>query len=140
MTDKQKQEIAKLRSAKYSYTRISTMLDIPVNTVKTYCRRHGLGGTVVEENVSTDGDTLKCLCCGVVIPQTSGRKAKKFCSDRCRNKWWNAHLDQVNRKANYEYVCPTCRKPFTAYGNSNRKYCSHECYIEDRFGGGSIGQ
>lgn len=33
-------------------------------------------------------------------------------------------------------VCPVCKKPFTVYGNANRKYCSHECYIEDRFGGG----
>ena len=24
-----------------------------------------------------------------------------------------------------------------SYGNKNRKYCSHECYIADRFGGGT---
>lgn len=70
------------------------------------------------------------------VPQTAGRKEKKFCSDRCRMKWWNSHLDQVQRKANYDFVCPVCKKPFTVYGNANRKYCSHECYIEDRFGGG----
>lgn len=52
---------------------------------------------------------------------------KKFCSDRCRMKWWNSHLDQVQRKANYDFVCPVCKKPFTVYGNANRKYCSHEC-------------
>ena len=33
-------------------------------------------------------------------------------------------------------ICPVCKKTFTVYGNANRKYCSHECYIEDRFGGG----
>lgn len=136
MTDKQKMEIANLRAENYSYSRISTMLDIPLNTVKTYCRRHGLGGSVVEQQVQESGMVLKCLCCGVDVPQTDGRKAKKFCSDRCRNKWWNSHLDQVNRKANYEYVCPTCKRPFIAYGNSKRKYCSHACYIEHRFGGG----
>ena len=56
-------------------------------------------------------------------------------SEKCRNKWWNSNLDKVNRKANYEFICPHCKKPFSAYGNKNRKYCSHACYIEDRFGG-----
>ena len=76
-----------------------------------------------------------CGYCGAPITQTLGRKEKKFCSDRCRNLWWNAHLDLVDRRANYEFVCRTCGKPFTAYGNAHRKYCSRDCYIEDRFGG-----
>ena len=32
---------------------------------------------------------------------------------------------------------PNCGLPFTAYGNSKRKYCSHECYIAARFKGGA---
>lgn len=76
-----------------------------------------------------------CECCGKEVMQKPGRKLKRFCSDKCRNAWWNQHQDQVNKKANYEYVCPCCKKTFIAYGNANRKYCSHECYIEDRFGG-----
>lgn len=67
--------------------------------------------------------------------QVFGRKEKRFCSDKCRNKWWNTHLDKVNRRANYDFVCAYCKKPFISYGNKNRKYCSHECYIADRFGG-----
>ncbi len=35
-----------------------------------------------------------------------------------------------------EYRCPRCGSTFRAYRNRNRKYCSHECYIADRFGGG----
>lgn len=39
-------------------------------------------------------------------------------------------------KISYMYIhAPCCKKKFTAYGNSNRKYCSHECCINDRFGG-----
>lgn len=26
-----------------------------------------------------------------------------------------------------------CGKAFVAYGNKDRKYCSHDCYIRDRF-------
>ena len=37
-------------------------------------------------------------------------------------------------KANYEFVCPNCKKHFVCYGNKNRKYCCHDCYLEDRYG------
>ena len=50
------------------------------------------------------------------------------------NKINNINLDKVSRKAIYEFVCPACKKPFTAYGDKNRKYCCHECYVADRFG------
>ena len=136
MTDKQKKEIERLRGEQYSYNRISVMLGIPLNTIKTYCRRHDLGGNIVEKTSAITNGNAKCLMCGVAVAQNRGRKEKKFCSDICRNKWWNSHLNLVNRKANYKYSCPFCKKEFTVYGNSHRKYCSHECYIRDRFGGG----
>ena len=136
MNDIQRQQIAKLRGKGYGYGRIAQALNISVNTIKTYCRRHGLGG-VVANNTVVDEEVHCCLCCGKEIVQQVGRKEKKFCSDKCRNKWWNSNLDKVNRKANYEFICPNCKKPFSAYGNKNRKYCSHACYIEDRFGGGN---
>lgn len=134
MTDAQKIQISNLRAAGLGYKKIAEQMGVSENTVKTYCRRHGLGGAMVHQVERTDKSL--CQCCGVEVKQNPGRKVKKFCSDRCRNKWWNAHLDKVNRKAVYEYECPHCKKDFTAYGNANRKYCSHECYIADRFGGG----
>lgn len=136
MNDTQRLKITQLRGEGYSYGRIAQSLDLSENTIKTYCRRHGLGGVAVAA-VPSDETEHYCLCCGVVVAQHIGRKEKKFCSDKCRNKWWNANLDKVNRKADYNFVCAKCKKPFTAYGNRNRKYCCHECYIEDRFGGGS---
>lgn len=134
MTDAQKKQIENLRNVGYGYKRIAEQMELSENTVKTYCRRHDLGGIRAMR-----GSAKKnvCRCCGVPVEQQPGRKEKKFCSDSCRNKWWNSHLDKVERKANYEFICPCCKKPFTAYGNKNRKYCSHECYIADRFGGGT---
>ena len=134
MTSEVKERVTALRRAGVGYKKISQLTGISENTIKTYCKRNGLGGAAVPAPAA-DGGTA-CKCCGAPIMQTPGRKAKKFCSDRCRNRWWNAHLDLVNRKAIYEFVCPACGKPFTAYGNAHRKYCSHNCYIEDRFGGG----
>lgn len=136
MNDIQRQRIKEFRASGYSYGMISQTLGISENTIKTFCRRNGLGGVAMTPK-HTDDDRHFCLCCGVPVAQINGKKEKKFCSDHCRNKWWNSHLEKVNRKALYEYVCPCCKKPFTVYGNRNRKYCSHECYIRDRFGGGS---
>lgn len=134
MTDEQRTAIGRYRKAGYGYKKIGQLTGISENTVKTYCRRNGLGGLAASVQ-DTDGGSV-CKCCGAAVRQTPGRKEKKFCSNQCRMKWWNSHLDQVNRKAMYEFTCPTCGKEFSAYGNRNRKYCSHECYIEDRFGGG----
>lgn len=138
MTDNQKKSIAEMREEGYGYTKISHALGISVNTVKSFCRRKKMTGIAVAVFTVPimDGQHF-CLCCGKEVAQTPGRKEKKFCSDRCRNKWWNSHLDRVNRKANYEFICPQCKKKFTAYGNVKRKYCSHECYIAHRFGGGA---
>jgi endogenous inhibitor of DNA gyrase (YacG/DUF329 family) len=140
MTKEQKLQIAKLRTDGYGYSRIAQTLDISVNTVKSFCRRNQLTGKTtvdipkVQEQVA-EGKHF-CKYCGVSIEQNQGRKEKKFCSDKCRMKWWNNNLDKVKRKAVYEFTCPHCKKHFTVYGNSRRKYCSHECYVIDRFGGG----
>ena len=136
MTDAQRKNIEEYRRNGIGYKKIGKLVGVSENTVKTYCRRNGLGGIAV--HARTVGDCSVCKYCGSPITQTLGRKARKFCSDRCRNRWWNTHLDLVKRKANYEFVCPACRKTFTADGNAHRKYCSHECYIEDRFGGWSL--
>ena len=134
MTDKEKMQIAKFREQGFSYTQISKMMDLSINSIKTYCKRHGLGGTIGYEAIIDPG-VSRCETCGKEIAQSPGRKHKRFCSDKCRMTWWNNHTDQVKRKANYEYTCVYCNKKFIAYGNANRKYCSHSCYIEDRFGG-----
>lgn len=138
MTPEEKNRLYALRKAGRSYTEIADEMGISKNTVKTYCRRTGL--TPADEiraaaQVPKHTADKLCLYCGKPVVQTPGRKEKKFCSDICRNHWWNSHMDLVSRKAMYEYTCPTCGNTFSAYGNRKRKYCSHDCYIADRFGG-----
>ena len=116
MTDEQKQQIIALRRDGAGYGRIAARLQISINTVKSFCRRHSLAA-------STAGAV--CELCGKPIEQNPGRKRKRFCCDACQNKWWNAHLELVKRKAVYTYTCPACGKEFTVYGNSHRKFCSH---------------
>ena len=129
MTENEKHRINALRLNGYGYKKIAKELGLSVNTVKSYLAR-----VKVEEPTVEAKDI--CPNCGNKLIYIPGHKKKRFCSDKCRMSWWNSHLDQVQRKANYDFVCPVCKKPFTVYGNANRKYCSHECYIEDRFGGG----
>ena len=132
MTDKQKEQIKALRQRGMGYIRVAQALGISENTIKSFCRRNKLTGEVKQEKLAAHF----CFYCGATVTQTPHRKEKKFCSNTCRMKWWNAHFDKLNKKTMYPYICPHCGKGFEVYGNSHRKYCSHACYIADRFQGG----
>lgn len=131
MTNEQKLMIEAYCRKGVGYKQIAKELGLSPNSVKSYCRRNNLSNEALKQN---DGKS-SCEQCGKIIQQVKGRKRKRFCSDKCRNQWWNFHLDQVKRMAVYEYVCPVCGKPFSVYGNAKRKYCSHACYVIGRFGG-----
>ncbi len=133
MTDKQKSEIIRMRELGASFARIAEVTGVSRNTIKSFCRRQNVTTHTQTENVS---DELHGKQCGKPLHRVPGRKMPKFCSTACRTKWWNAHPEEVNRKAVYSFTCSYCKKPFTAYGNKSRKYCSHECYMAARFGKG----
>ncbi len=133
MNDIQKSQIADMRADGIGYVKIANALGLSENTVKSFCRRNNL----TDMNAIRIGEKPHfCPCCGKPVEQTEGRKEKKFCSDKCRMNWWNTHRDKVRRRNGRNIICPGCGKAFEVYGGSDRKYCSHECYIADRFGGG----
>ena len=121
MTGQKANSIIALQKQGYGYKRIAAETGIPLNTVKSFCRRHP-----AEEAESF------CLCCGSPLEHVPHKKKKKFCSDACRMKWWNSHQDQVQRKAFYTFTCKCCGKEFIAYGNSHRSYCSKACASSSR--------
>ena len=135
MTDLQKEKIATLRTQGYGYKKIGQLMGLSVNTVKTYCKRNDLGSAVTNRPYSAE---KLCKCCGTTLVQTPGRKRKVFCSDTCRTKWWNAHPELVKHRGNRQVICSHCGRPFSVTKNSARKYCSHGCYIADRFHGGEL--
>jgi len=132
MTTPQKDKIILLRGKGESYARIAAALNISENTVKSFCRRNNLG----KDSITTDDtqNPLICKQCGNELIQTLGRKQRLFCTFNCRMAWWKANPEHITRKAVYSFVCLFCKKEFTVYGNKNRKYCSHACYISTRFG------
>ena len=129
MTNEQRMIVSALRAQGMGYGAIARKVGISENTVKSFCRRNA-------QKEVTGADEHQCLCCGAPVAQNTGRKEKKFCSDKCRNKWWNAHLDKVDRRVIREVICANCGRTFSVYGRTERKYCSHACYIQHRFGGG----
>ena len=128
MDDIQKTKIDNLRADGFGYKLIAKEIGISESTVKSYCRRHK-----VLKKTAVAG-AHHCPQCGKIVEQNPKRKEKKFCCDACRMSWWNSHLDMVNRKSVYEHECHYCHKHFMVYGRVRRKYCCHQCYINERFG------
>ena len=113
--------IDKLRCEGLGYRKIANILGLSEGVVRGYCYRHPLP---IKKN--------KCLECGKSVLSTPQKKEKKFCSDKCRMKWWNSHKDLVKKKAIYKFVCKHCGCEFESYGNKNRKYCSRRCFANAR--------
>ena len=131
MTGEQKERISALRQEGWGYKKISAATCVSANTIKSFCRKEGLGGFLAVPDCLTDDE--HCRECRKPLLQKVGMKKRKFCDTECRIKWWKSHPESIKQKAVYSFKCQTCRKGFTAYGNSFRKYCSHECYIAARF-------
>ena len=120
-----KQEISTLNIMRAKGKRaadIAIAIGVSVNTVRSYIRRH------------PPEDVVQSVCrnCGKPVIQPVGKKVKLFCTDRCRNAWWNSHPENIRRKAYYSFVCEYCGKEFESYGNKNRKYCCQKCYAGSR--------
>ncbi len=80
MTISDKRKIEAYRESSVPYSEIAETLSLPLNTVKSYCKHHNLGG----RRERTADNILLCKQCGEGVPQTPHRKAKIFCSDKCR--------------------------------------------------------
>nr|DAW88014.1 MAG TPA: Sigma-70, region 4 [Bacteriophage sp.] len=135
MTTDEKRMLTSYRQQGLGYKKIAQLMGLSVNTVKTYCKRNALGGVVKNQSCSTEE---ACKCCGVPLIQTPGRKPRLFCSDACRTKWWNAHPELVKHRGDRQIICSHCGSVFSVNQHSTRKYCSHGCYIADRFHGGEL--
>ena len=140
MTPAQKETVYKLRLQGLGYKAVARELLLSVDAVKSYCKRHHLNGPpeAVQRNVQViEEQRGLCPHCKQPIRQKKRGRSKRFCCDDCRYAWWKAHpeISSKNETALYPYTCEHCGKKFTIYGNKNRKYCSHACYIKARFWG-----
>ena len=139
MTESEKSIIRSMRTDGVSYERIAETVGLTANAVKLYCRRNNLracdlnGKLDTTQHIIAHNAPSKCPQCEQEIVSASLRANRRFCSDECRYKWWNAHRDE-RKSANVAVgKCARCGKTFRYYG-SERKYCSRTCYMDMRFG------
>jgi len=124
MTQEEKIRVRELRQNGISYSNISQATGLSLNTIKSFCLRNGMTSSKREE-----GPT--CLNCGKRL-RKSHFKPRKFCSDGCRNMWWNKRRYLRHSEKMKEYICPVCGERFYDYSSKNRKYCSQSCYQNRR--------
>ena len=142
MTISDSERITELRQQGFGYKRIADALSLPLNTVKSFCRRQNISQSLqveqivpeeTENEMGDSGDTTEdlsvCKQCGAPLIQSPNHRQRQYCSDICRKKWWYGH--QENSSAAKERICPGCGQNFMTVRGS--KYCSHACYIKSRF-------
>ena len=86
MTQEQQQEIRRLRAMGEGYKRIGAILNLSVNTVKSFCRRDS---AVNSPQSQEKGNQAACLRCGQPLaPLWERRRACRIivCADRLQTK------------------------------------------------------
>ena len=74
---------------------------------------------------SVKDDEIYCIQCGK--PAKRRNILSKFCSKKCKQKYYKEHPDYLKKKTIHTSVCPCCHKEFTFYGRSHQTYCSRGC-------------
>ncbi|GFH40221.1 hypothetical protein [Pseudolactococcus insecticola] len=135
MNDYQREQIKNLRHQGLGYKRVAMALELPVDTIKSFCRKNQLTGVMAKPNTDVSIG-FYCKECGKELRQEEKKKQLKFCSATCRDIWWRKHRNESKKGKAKVISCKYCGKEFLAYQHEKRKYCSHECYVTDRFKGG----
>lgn len=125
MTDEQKRKIWELRLQGHTFTQIAERLGVSRNSAKSFCQR--------EACKALQSQSL-CAHCGELLKQESGKCPRRFCNEKCRYTYWNAHRGEKNRKKNHTQQCAYCGKEFECYASANRKYCCVDCFNKARWG------
>ena len=121
MTNEQKINIARLQHEGKGYRTIAAEMELPLNSVKSWCRRHPF------EEAPESG----CRQCGAALRQIPGKRTRLYCSDRCRNLWWASHPESRGHRIMYVHTCRYCGKEF-ANNRVKADYCGRLCFASAR--------
>lgn len=144
MNDFQREQIWTMRTKGLGYGEISRLIGLSKDSVKKFCQRHPelrgvshLPQMMIKERVEQG---THCPQCFQPMERKGRGRPKKFCSSLCRKRWWLAHPEEHNQEQTaYETrTCHYCGRSFLSYASPNRKYCSHACYIQERFYEGDV--
>lgn len=120
MTQADINAITLLQRKGFGYKKIAAETGLSVNTVKSYCYRHPIKSNIII-----------CESCGKELKPHPLNRPKRFCSDECRVKWWQAHPNEKKHNVLYPHICEYCHKAFETPKRSSR-YCSRKCYADAR--------
>lgn len=119
MTKEQQLEVLRLRGIGLSFGEIADKIGLSKNTVKSFYRR--------KHDTQEYKPKAACEQCGAPIFPKAGHKVPRFCSDKCRSTWWNAHPGQMKAGGMIDITCKGCGTTFRAYPSQHREYCSRAC-------------
>lgn len=120
MTKEEKLLIIKLRKEGYGYKKIAGEIPtVPMSTIRYLCSK-----TNEDEIISF------CECCGKEINVAPKKKKARFCSDKCRFKWWQDYRKNHQVKGMIKVKCESCGVEFITYPSKKRHYCSRDCYLK----------
>ncbi len=126
MTNYQEKELIRLHEEGKSSKEIAAMMGIKPATVRSFFSRK-------KHRMYPDEDSSNrslCECCHKPMPEQRYKRQRRFCSDLCRSRWWNAHRDKLNNADSHYITCGTCGVSFFSY--TPAKYCSRACYFTAR--------
>ena len=86
MTDIQSKQIREFRMKGVGYKAIASVLGLSRDSVRNYCKSHGLDGYASEVAANIQEQTqmeITCPRCGQVIEQPKIGRKRKFCSEAC---------------------------------------------------------
>ena len=96
MTAQQLERIAELRQQNYPYSFIGRALDMPLNTVKSICRRRGFSASGNRKTKSEKAAAVLCKYCSK--PLIGKQPGALFCSDYCRTSWRRENRKVIEEK------------------------------------------
>lgn len=91
MTDEQKEKIRSMRIQGIGYRLIAKELCLKENQVQLFCKTNGLAGSADLTRLNYPiwcFQNNRCLVCGAKLKQAKCGRKKKFCSGRCRTRYF----------------------------------------------------
>lgn len=116
MTKQEKDQVIALQQTGYGSLRVAQQLGLPINTVKSFFRRHPFSK-----------ETTLCEACGKEFIQPPHKKKQRFCCEDCRRAWWKKHPECITRKTTFSRVCDVCGQPFQS-PRPTARFCCRACY------------
>ena len=100
---------------KCGYKKISKLLNLPITSVSSFITR------------LNSEDICICLECGETFSPLPGKSIKRFCSKKCRLRYWQKKT-RTSPKYRVQKVCPECGAVFLTYKYRQGIFCSKECF------------